>query len=115
MPSTCVFCRIVHEKRDADILYHDDRLTAFHDQQPQAPMHVLIVPNRHFRSLNEVTDEDTSLLGEMLLLAHRLATELEIAQSGYRLVLNTGHDGGQSIAHLHLHLLGGRRLRWPPG
>lgn len=115
MPSTCVFCRIVKGQEDADRIYHDDQLTAFHDQHPQAPVHVLIVPNRHISSVNEAADADASLLGHMLLLAQELAADLEIAQSEYRLVINTGRDGGQSVSHLHLHLLGGRHMRWPPG
>ena len=115
MPPTCVFCRIVNGKEDADLIYQDDQLTAFHDLHPQAPVHVLIVPNRHISSVNKVTEADASLMGHMLLLAQKLVADLEIAQRGYRLVINTGRDGGQSVDHVHLHLLGGRRMHWPPG
>lgn len=115
MPSTCAFCRIVAGQEDANVIHQDEELTAFHDQHPQAPVHVLIVPNRHIRSVNETTQDDVLWLGEMVLLAHQLAQELEIAESGYRLIINTGREGGQSIGHLHLHLLGGRQMRWPPG
>ncbi|MGC9397888.1 MAG: histidine triad nucleotide-binding protein [Anaerolineae bacterium] len=111
----CVFCRIVAGVDGVEALRRTPRLTAFHDRNPQAPVHVLIVPNRHIAGLNETTAGDASLLGEMLLLARQLAEELGVATSGYRLVLNSGRDGGQSVYHLHLHLLAGRALRWPPG
>ncbi len=115
MSSACVFCEIAEGKASAKIIHRDERLTAFHDQNPQAPVHVLIVSNRHIENVNDLASEDDTLVGAMILLAQQLAGELGIASSGYRLVLNTGLDGGQSIPHLHLHLLGGRRLGWPPG
>jgi histidine triad (HIT) family protein len=115
MSSACVFCQIAEGKASAQVIHRDERLTAFHDQNPQAPVHVLIVPNRHIENVNALASEDDTLAGAMILLAQQLAGELGIASSGYRLVLNTGLDGGQSIPHLHLHLLGGRRLGWPPG
>ena len=90
-------------------------MTAFRDVNPQAPVHILIVPNKHIVSLNETTDEDQTLLGQLVLTAAKLAKTEGVAEEGYRLVINTGAHGGQSVFHLHLHLLAGRRLTWPPG
>ncbi len=115
MGPTCLFCRIVAGEEPADVLYRGEQLTAFHDDHPQAPVHVLIVPNEHFGSLREVGEEDVRLLGALFLRAQKLAQELGVEEDGYRLVLNVGAQAGQSVQHLHLHLLGGRRLRWPPG
>ncbi len=111
----CTFCRIIAGEAPAEILYQDEHLTAFFDQNPQAPVHVLIVPNKHLENLREAKADDTPLLGELLWRAAELAREQGISSQGYRLVLNVGRQGGQSVPHLHLHLLGGRRLRWPPG
>jgi histidine triad (HIT) family protein len=111
----CAFCRIVNGEAPADILYQDDLVTAFRDMHPQAPTHVLVVPNRHIRAAAAVTVDDAELLGRMFTVANRLADEEGIARSGYRLVINNGPQAGQSVNHLHLHLLGGRRLGWPPG
>jgi histidine triad (HIT) family protein len=115
MSHRCPFCRISRGEAEARIIYQNDELTAFHDANPQAPVHVLIIPNRHIENLNAVTEDDGKLLSQLLLRARRLAAELDVAASGYRLVFNVGRDGGQSIDHLHLHLLGGRGLHWPPG
>ncbi|MFP4343156.1 MAG: HIT domain-containing protein [Anaerolineales bacterium] len=115
MEPTCVFCRIVAGEESADVLYRGESLSAFRDDNPQAPTHILIVPNRHIESLREVEEEDRELLGRLLLRARRLAEEVGVAGAGYRLVLNVGAQAGQSVNHLHLHLLGGRSLRWPPG
>lgn len=115
MSESCIFCRISQGKAQARILYQGEELTAFHDANPQAPVHVLIIPNRHIESLNATSEADTALLGRMLLHAHQLADELDVAETGYRLVINVGQEGGQSVNHIHLHLLGGRRLQWPPG
>jgi histidine triad (HIT) family protein len=115
MAAGCIFCRIARGEAEADVVHRGDRLTAFHDSNPQAPVHVLVIPNRHVESVNELEEGDADLVGEMVLLAGRLARELDVATSGYRLVINTGAQAGQSVPHLHLHLLGGRALRWPPG
>lgn len=115
MGSTCLFCRIVAGEEPADVLYRGEQLTAFHDVHPQAPVHVLLVPNEHVESLREVGEADIRLLGELFLRAQVLAQELGVEEEGYRLVLNVGAQAGQSVQHLHLHLLGGRRMRWPPG
>ncbi len=115
MAKRCPFCRISRGEAEARILYQDDECTAFHDANPQAPVHVLLIPNRHIENLNAATADDGELLGQLLLRARRLAEDLDVAESGYRLILNVGRDGGQSVEHLHLHLLGGRALHWPPG
>ena len=96
-------------------MYQDEHVTAFKDINPQAPLHVLVIPNKHIVSLNEAEAEDRVLLGHLFLTAAKLAQQEGVAASGYRLVTNTGPNGGQSVFHLHLHLLGGRRLTWPPG
>ncbi len=108
---SCLFCQIIAGKAPAEVLYRDDLVTAFRDIYPVAPVHVLIVPNRHIVSVNHVEAEDEAVLGRMFRAARRLAAELGVAEDGYRLVVNTGRDGGQAIFHLHMHLIGGRRLR----
>jgi len=111
----CIFCRIVTKEVQSKIAYEDEDVVAFHDINPQAPIHVLIVPRKHIPSLNEASEGEQILLGKMLLVAQKLAKELGVAESGYRLVLNTNRGAGQSIFHIHLHLLGGRLFHWPPG
>jgi histidine triad (HIT) family protein len=111
----CIFCRIVRGQAPAKVLYQDDLVTAFRDIHPQAPTHVQIVPNRHIPAIAATTPDDAELLGHMLAIANRLAAQEDIARSGYRLVINNGPQAGQSVNHLHLHLLGGRRMGWPPG
>jgi histidine triad (HIT) family protein len=110
MASDCIFCRIVNGEMDADILYQDEQVTAFWDHSPAAPVHVLIVPNKHIPSINEVEAEDAELLGKMILVAKNIAKEKGVDKSGYRLVINVGQDGGQTVYHLHLHIVGGERL-----
>ncbi|MDZ7374663.1 MAG: histidine triad nucleotide-binding protein [candidate division KSB1 bacterium] len=111
----CVFCNILRGQLPAEFVYENERVVAFRDINPQAPVHVLIVPRKHIASTNEVRPEDQQLLGEMILVAQKVAQAEGIAQSGYRLVINCNEDSGQEIYHLHLHLLGGRRMTWPPG
>lgn len=111
---SCPFCEIVAGDASADVIVQNDRVTAFHDQSPQAPTHVLVVPNAHVVSLDEVDDADGDLLGELLMVARDLARRLSL-DKGYRVVINTGPQAGQSVMHLHVHLLGGRRMGWPPG
>ena len=113
MSADCLFCRIVAGKIPATLLAETEDCVAFRDISPQAPVHVLVIPRLHIASLDEV--EDPMLLGRMMLLATQLAREEGIAVTGYRTVINTRDDGGQSVAHLHIHLLGGRKLKWPPG
>jgi histidine triad (HIT) family protein len=109
----CIFCKIVAGEIPATLVKRTDRLVAFRDVSPQAPVHVLVIPTEHLASLADV--QDGRLLGEMLMLARDIAREEQIAEDGYRVVLNTNKNGGQTVFHLHLHLLGGRRLTWPPG
>jgi histidine triad (HIT) family protein len=112
---SCVFCEIVAGKRPARKVYEDDLVLAFHDVSPQAPRHVLIVPKRHVESLLSATAEDEALLGRLVRVARDLAKELGLAERGFRLVFNCGEHAGYSVFHIHLHLLGGRPLGWPPG
>ena len=109
-----VFQRIIDREIPADIVYEDDRCLAFRDVAPQAPTHVLIIPKKPISSFSELTEEDQSLVGHMLLVIRDLATQLQL-EDGFRLVCNCGADGGQAVDHLHFHLLGGRALQWPPG
>lgn len=111
----CIFCQIVAGEASAKIIHQDDLVTAFHDNNPQAPAHILIVPNEHLDSIRDIQPEHDSLLGRMFSVANQLAVQEGIAESGYRLVINRGDMAGQSVYHLHLHLLGGRRMKWPPG
>jgi len=112
--STCAFCHIVRGEAPARIVYQDEAVTAFYDLHPRAPVHILIVPNRHIAGIAQVQIEDAALLGKLFIVARQLA-EREGIVSGYRLVVNNGPLAGQSVFHLHVHLLGGRRLGWPPG
>jgi histidine triad (HIT) family protein len=115
MSHDCIFCKIAAGQIGGPPLYKDNQITAFRDVNPQAPQHILIIPNRHIVSLNESDEADQSLLGQLLLTAAKLAQLEGVASDGYRLVINTGHQGGQSVFHLHVHLLAGRRFTWPPG
>ncbi len=109
-----VFAKILRGEIPARIVHDDEQCLAFHDVAPQAPVHVLVIPKREIESLAAVTPDDGALLGHLLVVATRLARDLGLAD-GYRLVVNCGRDGGQSVDHLHVHLMGGRRLGWPPG
>ena len=111
----CLFCKIVNKEISSDLIYETDSLVAFKDISPQAPHHILIIPKKHIPTLNDLTDEDTDLVGEIFLAAKKLASDLGIAESGYRIVLNCNADAGQAVFHIHLHLLGGRQMAWPPG
>ena len=107
----CMFCRIASGEQVSERVYQDDLVTAFHDIRPAAPIHILIIPNRHIASLNDLRPQDANLVGHLLLVARQVAMDQGIAEQGYRLIVNTGHDGGQVVYHLHLHLLGGMRIR----
>jgi histidine triad (HIT) family protein len=113
--SSCIFCKIAAGTIPASVVHSSERLVAFRDIDPKAPVHILVIPREHLESLDEADERHRALLGEILLLARRLARDEGIAGSGYRTVINTGADGGQSVHHLHLHLMGGRGLGWPPG
>lgn len=112
---TWVFCQIVNNQTTANILYRDQQVTAFRDAHPVGPTHLLIVPNKHIESLNDIQVEEEDLIGYMLAVARKLAAKEGVDKSGYRLVVNTRADAGQTVDHLHLHLIGGRRMHWPPG
>jgi histidine triad (HIT) family protein len=114
MSDNCLFCKIAAKRIPAKLLYEDDELFAFADIGPQAPTHILLCPRKHLASLAEATPEDQALLGKMQLVAAELARKEKLS-SGYRTVINTGTGAGQSVLHLHLHVLGGRDFSWPPG
>jgi histidine triad (HIT) family protein len=111
----CLFCKIVERKISASLVYEDERVLAFNDINPQAPTHVLVVPKRHIESLNEIGTEDDQLVGELVRRAAAIAKERGLAAGGFRTVFNTNRDAGQTVLHIHLHLLGGRAMHWPPG
>lgn len=109
----CIFCKIIAGDIPSNKIYEDDRVIAFNDIDPQAPVHVLIVPKEHVKNVLEV--KDSTLLSHMASVASKLASELGVSENGFRLVINTGKDGGQTVEHLHMHMLGGRGFGWPPG
>jgi histidine triad (HIT) family protein len=111
----CLFCKVASGEIPATLVHEDDRLVAFRDIGPQAPVHILVIPREHIASLEAAADDHEDLLGAMLLVARDLARAEGIAEDGYRTVLNVGADGGQTVLHIHLHLIGGRALDWPPG
>ena len=111
----CLFCKIANREIPASIVYEDERVLAFNDINPQAPTHVLVIPKRHIASLNEISVEDDQLLGELVRRAAAIAKSLGLSGGGFRTVFNTNRDAGQTVFHVHLHLLGGRSLTWPPG
>ena len=114
MSDSCIFCRIAAKEIAATIVYEDDVVVAFRDLSPQAPTHVLVIPKRHIASLDDVVASDASLLGAMMLAAKGVAATSSLA-AGYRIVTNCGAHAGQSVSHIHLHVLGGRPMAWPPG
>jgi len=113
--SDCIFCKIAAGEIPADVVYQDDDVIAFRDLNPQAPTHVLVIPRKHIATLHDAEAEDAQLLGRLFLGAQQVAEASGIAESGYRTVVNCGAGAGQSVFHVHLHVLGGRALGWPPG
>ena len=111
----CIFCKIAQNKLPANIIYFDDKVVAFDDIYPKAPQHKLIIPKKHIATLNDLKDEDSALISHMIFIAKKLAHEIGIAEKGYRVLMNCNADGGQVVYHIHLHLIGGRPLHWPPG
>jgi len=111
----CIFCQIAAHKKPAEILYEDDSCLVFRDTNPKAPVHLLVIPRKHISSLNDKLENEKALLGHMLTIVGRMAKDQGIDGSGYRTVINTNAEAGQTIFHLHIHILGGRVLRWPPG
>ena len=113
--SDCIFCKIAAGDIPSDIVFQNDELVAFRDINPQAPHHVQIIPRRHIETSLDLNEDDAGLVSRMILTANRIARDLGLSEHGYRLVFNCKQDGGQEVYHIHLHLLGGRRMKWPPG
>lgn len=111
----CIFCKIVSKQIPANVVYQDDQVTAFNDLNPQAPTHVLLIPNQHIANTEALEPEHDATVGAVLRAARSIARSAGVADSGYRLVVNTGRDANNTVAHVHVHLLGGRGLGWPPG
>ena len=112
--SLCIFCKIANKEIPAKVVYEDDHILVFHDLEPQAPVHVLMISKKHIASLNDIQEEDQELLGYMLLKVKDIANQLEL-ENGYRVVINCGEDGLQTVQHIHFHILGKRKMAWPPG
>jgi histidine triad (HIT) family protein len=115
MADNCLFCKIARGEIPAEVVYQDDRVVAFRDINPSAPTHVLVIPREHIGSASELDPAKTELAGYLLHVAAKVAQHENIAESGYRVVTNIGADGGQTVQHLHFHVIGGRKLSWPPG
>jgi histidine triad (HIT) family protein len=113
--NSCLFCSIVHGKIPCTEVYSDENYLAFRDIEPQAPTHILVIPKRHIGSLDQLEDTDNNLMGDLILTAKKIAHDENLDDGGYRFVINCGDDGGQTVGHIHLHILGGRSLAWPPG
>ncbi|MFH7903020.1 MAG: histidine triad nucleotide-binding protein [Candidatus Aenigmatarchaeota archaeon] len=113
----CIFCEIIERKKPAEIVYEDEKVLVFKDINPQAPIHLLIIPKKHITGIQEIKEDDIEIVGYMFFTARKIAEKLGINnyEKGYRLIFNVGKDAGQSIFHLHLHLIAGRKLNWPPG
>lgn len=111
----CIFCKIAQRKLPVRVIYEDDLAVAFEDISPQAPVHTLIIPKRHISKSLDLKDEDNALIGHLMQIANRIAKEKGIAERGFRVVINCNPESGQTVFHLHLHLLGGRHMHWPPG
>jgi histidine triad (HIT) family protein len=111
----CLFCQIINHELNATIVYEDERVVAFNDINPQGPTHVLVVPRRHIASLNDLTEDDDQIVGEVVRRAAAIAKAKGVSESGFRAVFNTNREAGQTVFHIHLHLIGGRTMHWPPG
>ncbi len=113
--SDCLFCKMVAGEIAADVVYEDDDVLAFRDINPQAPTHVLVIPKEHLATINDLNSADAQIMGRLFLAAKKVAEQEGIAEVGYRTVMNCNEDAGQTVFHIHLHVLGGRRMKWPPG
>jgi Diadenosine tetraphosphate (Ap4A) hydrolase and other HIT family hydrolases len=111
----CIFCKIIKGEIPSDKVYEDDMVISFKDISPCAPAHFLIIPKKHISNLNEITEEDSKIIAHIYIVAKEIAKKLGIDKTGYRIVANCGEDGGQTVQHVHFHVLGGRLLQWPPG
>jgi len=110
----CLFCKILNKEIPAEIIYEDDQVIAFNDINPQAPTHALVIPRKHISTINDIADEDQALVGHMVQVAGKIAKEQGFDETGYRTVFNCNEHGGQTVYHIHLHILGGKPLGWPP-
>jgi len=115
MKKDCIFCKIAKRELKSDILYEDDKVVAFKDINPQAPVHVLVIPKEHISKISDINETNKEIISDLIVVANKIADDLKVKESGYRLVLNCGSNAGQEVFHIHLHLLGGRRFSWPPG
>ena len=113
--SDCLFCKILEGEIPCDRVYENDQVIAFRDVNPQAPTHILVIPRKHISTVNDLTPDDKNIVGEMILAAQVIAKQEGIEESGYRLIMNCNEGAGQTVFHIHLHILGGRRMNWPPG
>ena len=111
----CLFCKIAKKEIPSKIVFENEQILAFRDIDPQAPVHILVIPKKHISGLNDITSRDKELLGELINAVKEIAAKEKVDESGYRLVVNNGRDAGQAVEHIHFHLLGGRKLLWPPG
>lgn len=111
----CLFCKLLNGEIPTTFIYEDEKVAAFNDIDPKAPHHILIIPRKHIATLNDIENHETELIGHMMQTAKKIAADKGIEKTGYRVLMNCNVDGGQSVYHLHLHLLGGRRMNWPPG
>lgn len=115
MADNCIFCKIAAKEIPGNIVYEDEQMIAFHDISPVAPVHVIVIPKKHIESLLALTDEDETLMGHMMHVMSKIAVTLGVDEKGFRVLTNTKEDGGQTVGHLHFHLIGGRSMDWPPG
>lgn len=111
----CLFCSVLEKKIPADVVYEDEHTLAFRDIRPVAPHHVLVIPKKHISAIHDLTEADVGTIGQVMLAARKVAHQLGLEEGGYRLVINDGDDAGQTVHHIHVHVLGGRALSWPPG
>ena len=110
-----IFTKIINKEIPSDIIFENDKVIAFSDINPAAPIHILIIPKKEIPTINDITDDDKEIIGELFIAAKEIAKECKISKSGYRLIFNCNEDAGQTVRHIHMHLLGGRKLEWPPG
>ena len=113
--SDCIFCKIIDKKIPARIIYEDEHALAFEDVNPQAPVHTLVIPKKHIPTLLDIKEEDNNLIGHLVKVANKIANDKGIAERGFRVVINCNPESGQTVYHIHLHILGGRQMHWPPG
>ncbi|SHI37765.1 histidine triad (HIT) family protein [Clostridium cavendishii DSM 21758] len=111
----CIFCKIINGDIPSKKIYEDDKVLAFHDISPEAPVHFLVIPKEHIVSANEINEENSKIIAHIFIIINKIVRELNVADAGYRIINNCGTDGGQTVGHMHFHILAGRNLKWPPG